>query len=126
MWDYEKYNKFNRKLMRTTILGKKPLYFGFYQEICNFYIFLYYFMLKSTKFHSEKNIFSWYFGYLCMCNECQTFYIQLKLCPFPSKDSFIQIAVEWSILVVRTSYLYENNAKMLKYVFLVLWIFVYA
>ena len=73
-------------------------------------------MLKKAKFHSEKSIFSWYSGYLYMRNVRQSFYIQLKLCPFPSKDSFIQIALEWSILVVRTSYLYENNAEMLEYI----------
>ena len=70
-------------------------------------------MLKSTKFHSEKSMFSWYFGYLCMHNVRKTLCIQLKLCPFPSKDSFIQIALEWSILVIQTSYIYENKAKTL-------------
>ena len=49
--------------------GKKPLYFGFYQEIYNIYIFFYYFMLKSTKFHSEKKYF---FDILdiCVCVMC--------------------------------------------------------
>ena len=46
----------------------------------------------------------------------KTFFIQLNVCPFPSKECFIQIAVEWSILIVLTSYLYENNAKMLEYI----------
>ena len=66
--DYEKYDKFNCKLIRTTIFGQKALHFSFYQKIYHFCIFLNYFMLKSMKFHSENSMLSWYFGYLCLQN----------------------------------------------------------